>query len=207
MNDMGTELEMLREWTGWFCHKLPERSPRCGDDLFPVCFRCAGVQLGMAASYLGLLASRRWHGRFPSVRVVLGCAALMLPLMLDGLGNALQLWNSPGWVRGLTGLGVGLTVPWLLAPLAQPLEHAGDPAIQPSLENLRQIFRPALAGVAAMIFLDRGCGPMLFRVLAVVAAAGWLLFLGHFILALVRAYGNGFMRRLRPRFFSGKVKA
>jgi uncharacterized membrane protein len=205
MSVSGTELEMLREWTGWFCHKLPERSPHCGNDLFPVCFRCAGVQLGMAASYFGLFASGRWLGRFPSVRMVLGCAALMLPLMLDGLGNALHFWNSPGWVRGLTGLGVGLTLPWLLAPLAQSLEHAGDPAIKPSLENLRQMFWPLLAGVAAIVLLDRGCGPVWFHILATVAAAGWLLFFGHFILALVRAYGNFFTRRFRP--LSLKVKA
>ena len=207
MSVSGTELEILREWTGWFCHKLPERSPQCAGEFFPVCFRCAGVQLGMAASYLGLFISRGWHRRFPAVRVVMRCVALMLPLVIDGLGNALGLWSSPGWLRGLTGLGVGLSLPRLLAPLAQSLERATDPARKPSLEGIRQILWPAVAGTIAIVLLDRGCGLLLFRALAVAASAGWVLFLGHFILALVRAYGGFIRERLASFFFQSEVKA
>jgi|SRR5450759_4297390 uncharacterized membrane protein len=207
MNVSGTELEFLREWTGWFCHKLPERSPQCAGEVFPVCFRCAGVQLGLAASYLGLFASHGWHRRFPAVRVVMRCVALMLPLMIDGLGNTLHLWNSPGWLWGLTGLGVGLSLPWLLSPLAQSLDRATDPARKPSLNGLRQMLLPALAGASAIMLLDRECGPMLFRVLAAVAAAGWILFLGHFILALVRAYGRVITWRVWPLFSRSEAKA
>jgi uncharacterized membrane protein len=203
----GTELEILREWTGWFCHKLPERSPQCAGEVFPVCFRCAGVQLGLAASYLGVFASQGWRRRFPTVRVVMRCVALMLPLVIDGLANALHLWNSPGWLRGLTGLGVGLSLPWMLTPLAQSLDRATDPAREPSLKGLRQLLWPALAGATALVLLDRGCGPVLFRVLAAVAAAGWVWFLGHFILALVRAYGGILTRRLWPLFSRTEVKA
>ena len=32
----------------------------------------------------------------------------MLPLMVDGLGNALRAWDSPGWWRALTGLELAL---------------------------------------------------------------------------------------------------
>jgi hypothetical protein len=142
-----------------------------------------------------------------AVLVVMRCVALMLPLMIDGLGNALHLWNSPGWLRGLTGLGVGLSLPWLLSPLAQSLDRATDPARKLSLKGLRQMLWPALAGASAIMLLDRGCGPMLFRVLAAVAAAGWVLFLGHFILALVRAYGGVITQRLLPLFSRSEVKA
>jgi uncharacterized membrane protein len=207
MSGSGTELEILREWTAWFCHKLPDRSPQCAGEVFPVCFRCAGLQFGLAASYLGLWASHGWQRRFPAVRVVMQCVVLMLPLVMDGLGNALGLWNSPGWLRGLTGLGVGLSLPWLLAPLAQSLDRATDPARQPSLSGLQQLLWPALGGVSAIVLLDRGCGPVLFRILAVVASAGWLFFLGHFILALVRAYGGVVTRRLLPLFSRSEVEA
>jgi uncharacterized membrane protein len=207
MSGSGTELEFLRDWTGWFCHKLPERSPQCAGEVFPVCFRCAGVQLGLAASYFGLFVSHGWHRRFPAVRVVMRCVALMLPLVIDGLGNALQLWSSPGWLRGFTGLGVGLTLPWLLAPLAQSLDRATDSARRPSLNGLRQLLWPAFAGAGAIVLLDRGCGPLLFRVLAVVASAGWLFFLGHFILALVRAYGGFIVQRAWLSFHRSEVEA
>jgi uncharacterized membrane protein len=203
MSASGTELEFLREWSGWFCHKIPERSPHSGSDVFPVCFRCAGWQLGLAAAYLRMFFGGDWRGRFPAVRVVMQCVALMLPLVFDGLGNALHLWNSPGWLRGLTGLGVGLCLPWLLAPLA----HAPDSTRKSSLENLRQLFWPALAGIIAVVWLDRGCDLALFRVLAAVAASGWYFFLGHFILAGFRAYGGTFARRLLTICSRSEVKA
>lgn len=189
---MSADLEILRDWTGWFCHKLPERSPQCAGEIFPVCFRCAGMQLGIAASYLSLFLTRRWRGRFPAVRTVLISVAMMVPLVIDGLGCALNFWYSPGWVRSVTGLGVGLNLPWLLSPLAQPLE---SPA-KPSLENFRQMFWPAFIGVAAVLVLDLRPGPVTFRLLAFVASAGWCLFLGHFVLALVRAYGGGVRKRV-----------
>ena len=191
MSASGTELEFLREWSGWFCHKIPERSPHSGNDVFPVCFRCAGWQLGLAAAYLRLFFGGNWRGCFPTVRIVVQCVALMLLLTVDGFGNLLGLWNSPGWFRGMTGLGVGLSLPWLLTPLAQN----SVPMQKPSLENLRQFFWPALAGGIAVMWLNYGCGPILFRALAAIAAAGWFFFLGHFLLALVRAYGKSITNR------------
>lgn len=196
MHTPETLLDLLRDGTGWFCHKLPDRSPHSGADLFPVCFRCAGLQLGLALAYIRMFLAGAQGKRFPDVRTVLHCAGLMLPLVVDGLGNALHLWNSPGWWRGLTGLGVGLCLPWLLAPLAHPLEQATDRNQKPSLENLRQLFWPASAGIAALALLENGTGPWLFRSLALAASAGWLFFLGHFVLALVRAYGGALRRRL-----------
>lgn len=193
MSATGTELEWLRDGTGWFCHKLPGRSPQCAGEIFPVCFRCAGVQLGMAVSYVSLIFSRRWQGRFPSVKTAVQCALLMLPLVIDGIGNALGFWNSPGWFRGLTGLGVGLSLPWLLAPLAQPLEVAAARA--PSLKSLRQLILPALAGIVAVGLLGQNCPKIIFHALAWLGAAGWCLFLGHFVLALVRAYGGAIASR------------
>ncbi len=184
MNTPGTLLDFLHEWSGWFCHKLPERSPHSEFDMFPVCFRCAGWQLGLFASYVTIFAGGNWRGRFPSLRVSLMCVALMLPLVIDGIGNALHGWNSPGWFRGLTGLGVGLGIPWLLAPLA----HSTEPMGTASLENLRPLLWPAVFGSVAVLSLEFGAGPMVFRALAVAAAAGWFVFVGHFLFALFCSY-------------------
>jgi hypothetical protein len=41
----------------------------------------------------------------------------------------------------------------------------------------------------------------------VVASAGWVLFLGHFILALVRAYGGFITQRLLQLFPRNEVEA
>jgi uncharacterized membrane protein len=196
MNVTGTDLEFLREWTGWFCHQLPGRSPQCAGELFPVCFRCAGLQLGVALAYFGLFCSGGWRARFPGVRTVAGWATLMLPWQVDGCGNALGWWDSPGWWRGLTGLGVGLCLPWLLAPLARPLTSAADESnsapgdsTNPVCLRSPRFLWPALGGGAAIGVLAWGHSPVLFRLLAWAAAAAWFLLLGHYILALVRTYG------------------
>lgn len=196
MNATGNELDFLRAWTGWFCHKLADRSPHSGDDLFPVCFRCAGWQLGLAATYFRLLTGGEWRRRFPTVRVAMQCVALMLPLAIDGMGNALHLWNSPGWLRALTGLGVGISAPWLLAPLA----HSPGQTERPALENLRPLLRPALTGSIAVGLLVRECDPIVFRILAVTAAAGWLFSIGHFLLVWACAYGSAAARQARQIF-------
>jgi hypothetical protein len=126
----------------------------------------------------------------------------MLPLLVDGLGNTLHLWNSPGWLRGLTGLGVGLSVPWLLAPLAFDTEHAAAP----SLQNLRPLGWPALIGVLAVASLACDLGPIPFRVLAVAAAAGWFAFVFHFLYALVRSYGETLTRKITTFVFRFGVR-
>ncbi len=202
MDTQTTLLDFLREWSGWLCHKIPERSPQAGLDVFPVCFRCAGWQLGLLVSYGRMLAGGNWRGGFPSVRVSLSCVALMVPLVLDGLGNALHLWNSPGWFRGLTGLGVGLCVPWLLAPLA----YEADRAVKASLENLRPLFWPAVLGGVAVVSLDYGLGSVVFCILAIAATMGWFVFVGHFLFALVRSYGEPATRSLRQLFLRPEVR-
>jgi len=200
---MTTLLETLWEWTGWMCHQLPGRSPCDGLEVFPLCFRCAGLQLGLAAAYLSIHFSGAWREQFPSVRMVFWFALMMLPLMIDGAGNALHFWNSPGWWRGLTGLGVGLCLPWLLTPLART---EGSTMEAPPACKTRLIW-PALGGVAAMIWLSMGGGPVSFRALAALAAFGWILFLGHFILALVRVYGLSVLRNWCAGFFKREVNA
>ncbi len=245
------------------CHQLPERSPHDGAAVFPVCFRCAGLHLGLAASYLGLFFSNGWRARFPSVRLAFVFAAMMLPLMIDGAGNALYFWNSLGWWRGLTGLGVGLALPWLLTPLAHTEEsiqnpksespksernpksengkglstffqestsrsgqsrktfgirisdffrasvfglRISDPIAEVSRARPRHLFFPALGGAMAIALLNFNGRPILFCALAIMAAFGWFLFLGHFVLALVRVYGISIARPLCDGFFHAKIK-
>lgn len=198
-----TLLGTFQTWSGWMCHQLPDRSPHDDIGVFPVCFRCAGLHLGLAASYLSLHFSHFWHARFPSVRVAVILAAMMLPLMIDGAANALGWWSSPGWWRGLTGLGVGLALPWLLAPLARSRHESAELfSVRP-----RQLFFPAACGVMTVALLNSNCGPILFSVLAVTAAFGWHLFLGHFVLALVRACGISVARQLCAGIFPAKIKA
>lgn len=193
-------LDFLHQASGWHCHQLPARTPHCGTEPFPVCFRCAGWQFGLLAAYLGLAFEQKWKTSFPATRIALSCAALMLPLVIDGLGNTLRLWNSPDWLRAATGLFFGLSVPWLLAPLAHNRAHLAPV----SLKNLRSLLWPALAGMTAVGALLVGPPPAAFALLSTAATLGWLVFIGHFLFALVRSYRHGsfvWLARLgAPRF-------
>ncbi|MEO8426301.1 MAG: DUF2085 domain-containing protein [Verrucomicrobiota bacterium] len=182
MDALKAEFWLLLDWAGWMCHQLPERSPHCGAEVFPVCWRCAGLHLGLFCSWIHLLAARRLRSRFPSVRLAWFLSALMLPLMVDGLGNALRVWDSPGWWRALLGLGTGLGLPFLLAPLTQPLEPAEPTDRMPSLSRATDLTWPALAGLAAIACLGNSNSLSLFSLLALAAALGWSLFLAGFVL-------------------------
>src|SRR5215472_15652110 len=100
------------------CHQLPFRSPQWEGLVFPLCWRCAGLHLGIFSSYVSLLmrsSKPRRPGVFADVVVLI---ALLLPLAVDGLGNSLSLWSSPGWIRALTGLAAGVALPLFLNMLA-----------------------------------------------------------------------------------------
>src|SRR5262245_18148918 len=113
---------------GLLCHQIPERSPQFEGAVFPMCFRCAGLYFGVLASFGFLAVTGGFRRRLPELRYALWISMLTVPLMVDGFANMFHLWSTAGWVRALTGVGVGLVVPVLLVPLAQPSEPgAGDP--------------------------------------------------------------------------------
>jgi uncharacterized membrane protein len=202
MHALKTEFWLLQDWAGWMCHQLPERSPRCGAEFFPVCWRCAGLHLGLFGSWIYLVATGRVRSRFPSVRLAWLLGTLMLPLMVDGVGNALRAWDSPGWWRALTGLGTGLGLPFLLAPLTQPLELAGPIVLKASLSRPADLVWPTLAGLAAIACLGNTDSLWLFGALALAAAFGWSIFLIGFILGACRACGGAAWLRLVTQPFS-----
>lgn len=89
------------------CHRRPERS-FCwpGGRAFPVCARCTGELAGFL-----LAAATGWLVHPP----VWMLAALMLPMIADGLAQALTRYESTNARRFLTGLLFGYALPVLLA--------------------------------------------------------------------------------------------
>jgi uncharacterized membrane protein len=76
-------------------------------EFFPVCWRCAGLHLGLSVP--GFICGNPPFALAVSFGAVgLAAQRFMLPLMVDGLGNALRAWDSPGWWRALTGLELAL---------------------------------------------------------------------------------------------------
>ena len=91
---------------GLLCHQLPDRSPQFQGAVFPQCFRCAGLYLGLLSSFVVLAVNGGWQRRLPVLRCTLWISLLTVPLMIDGWANMIRLWSTAGWVRALTGVGV-----------------------------------------------------------------------------------------------------
>jgi uncharacterized membrane protein len=172
---------------GWLCHQLPERSPHLGEQVFPLCYRCAGLHLGLLAAFLYLTLSGGWRRRFPERTVALGLCGLLVPLMVDGGGNLLGLWSTPGWLRSATGLSAGVALPLLLVPLASP-GGEGERRQRASAPHCRTVLWPVALGLGLLGLLLGSGLPFVFETLAFGALAGTLLFVSCFLLAVARHF-------------------
>jgi uncharacterized membrane protein len=166
-----------------FCHQLPDRSPQFDGTIFPLCFRCAGLYLSLAVTFGWLAVTGGFRRRLPELRYALGISMLTVPLMVDGLANAIGLWSSPGLVRALTGAGVGLVLPLLLVPLAQCQAPAPAPVLQATLKTPLRILPPAVISVALLWLLAHPMQSWIFHWLAAAASAAPLVFWSTLVLA------------------------
>ncbi len=193
----------LSDLFGLFCHQWPDRSPQLDGAVFPLCYRCAGLYLGILASYLYLAWSGGWRRRLPQLKVVIGSSALIVPFLIDGWGNTLGLWSAPGSVRSLTGLAAGVVLPLLLIPLARPLDGRAA-APKATLPRLAALIWPLALSLFFITMVLEPVAVAAFDAAALAASAGLLLFLSNMVQAArtalggVRRRGNGACRA-RPQ--------
>jgi uncharacterized membrane protein len=169
---------------GWLCHQLPERSPHFGEYVFPFCARCAGIQLGLLASYFWLLLSGGLSRRLPPLVTGLAVAFFCAPMLIDGWGNALGAWSSPDLARALGGLCCGVMLPVFAVPLAQKSSDAAG--LKTTLNSPEPILVPLLFGIALLVPVLRPFSLPLFEALGVAA--------GIAPLALALNLGVAFLR-------------
>jgi uncharacterized membrane protein len=163
-----------------FCHQSSLRSPELGGVAFPLCWRCAGMHLGLVSAYFYLWVSGGFPRRFPEIRYVAVLA--LLPFGLDGFGNAFRFWSSPPGVRAATGLVAGVVLPLILVPLRRPLEPSRfDP---PTISHVSSLLWPIALGGGGLVLLTFPASPLTFQVLALAVTLGALLFLIHVCQAL-----------------------
>ena len=91
----------------YFCHQIPERSFHYKNKQFPVCSRCTGVIIG-ATIYLIMFLIFNIPYTF---QYLLISFIIMVPLIIDGGTQYLQLRVSNNLLRFFTGLffGIGLS--------------------------------------------------------------------------------------------------
>jgi len=152
---------------GLVCHQIPGRSPQLLEDIFPLCYRCAGLYGGILCSYLFLWLNGGLRRSFPARKYALLVTIPVVFFLTDAWGNGLAMWNSAGWLRALTGLGAGVVMPILLLPLAGDFAEG-----HPSLRHPAALIWPVLAGAGFVWLLDRPHGVMVFEGMAMICAAG-----------------------------------
>lgn len=189
----GWDMIGIHDFYGWFCHQLPQRSPHPGGQPFPLCYRCAGIHLGFFVSFLYLALSGGWRRRLPDMRPLISLGVMLAPLTVDGWGNLLGVWNTPGWLRALTGLAAGVALPLLVLPFARR-PGAGEPS-RASLPDGRSVLGPVTSGGALLFLLMRSDQPMVAQALAFGALVGTLLFVSSLLRAVVWNVGVPLARK------------
>ena len=101
------QIRFIYKWLPIFCgcHQRPERSFFVKGYQMPVCARCEGELIGILISLITI-----WFIR-PTFPVL---AILTVPMVLDGLIQALTKYESTNWRRLVTGIlfgfGAGMLV-------------------------------------------------------------------------------------------------
>ncbi len=107
------QIRFIYKWLPIFCgcHQRPERSFFVRGYQMPVCARCEGELIGILAALIAI-----WF-----VRPVWWLMALiMVPMIVDGLIQALTEYESNNWRRLITGMlfGFGITMLFFIATIA-----------------------------------------------------------------------------------------
>lgn len=133
------------------CHQLEERSLHASGETLSVCARDTGIYIGIFSSLIYLhLTKRKKSLTIPSVKTSLFLLLFLVPLMIDGLGSYLHLFESSNIRRLLTGICFGLVLPYFLYPLlsVRCLEETSEAVIMKSKDLYWPIFISIILGVA-----------------------------------------------------------
>jgi uncharacterized membrane protein len=148
------------------CHQLPERSYFLDGVQMPLCARCIGIHLGFVLSVIYLSTGpRRFSSALPRVWQLAMLGAVMSVFLGDSLLSYSGLSVSDNLRRTLSGLALGVPLPFLLVPLLNYV-------LYPGLNTRPVLDKPAgflwLAGLYVMgagaILLSSDFGPLFWGV-------------------------------------------
>ena len=93
------------------CHQLPERSFVTAGLQWPVCARCTGIYVGVAAGFAAWLILRRVTSRRPDGRAWLTVLAVVAaPTAVSWGSGVLGIWDGNNSIRFALAAPLGLTV-------------------------------------------------------------------------------------------------
>ncbi|WP_413307338.1 DUF2085 domain-containing protein [Bacillus sp. 1P10SD] len=153
---------MLHELLDFFgraiCHQLEDRSLQISGETLSVCARDTGIYIGIFSSLTYLhLTKRKKKITIPTIKVSFFLLLLMVPMMIDGLGSYLHLFESDNIKRMVTGTSFGFVLPYFLYPLlsSRSLENDSEPVVKGS----RDLIVPLVLSVFISIVVYWGLVP------------------------------------------------
>ena len=168
------------------CHQLPDRSLTAGGVFLPVCARDTGIYAGIFTSFAYLAATRRLNAqRPPGLGTATAMAAMMAPMMFDGILSYTGLIETNNTIRLFTGLFFGLPIPILLVPAAH--FDADGQNIRQVLKQWTDLIVVYGAGILACILLLHGLVPYIAA--GFIYIAGFLCLITRIIYTLARRSG------------------
>lgn len=107
-------MKVLHDIFSILCHQYADRSAHYYNEIFPVCYRCAGLYFGFFSSFLFILIKGRNSYFSITKKTGIFLALFVLPWFIDGICNFFSLWSTSGALRSVSGMLCGIPLPLLL---------------------------------------------------------------------------------------------
>jgi uncharacterized membrane protein len=168
------------------CHQLSDRSYFFEGIQMPLCARCIGIHFGfvLAVSLL-LLGPKRYASKLPSTRQLAVLAAVMSFFLIDAGLSYSGISTSDNLRRTLSGLALGVPLPFVLVPLLNMLSRPARSSVGVFDKTSDWLALPALYGIGlvAIVFAD-DFGPLFYAV-SIIGVLGVFLFFSAMLSTIV----------------------
>lgn len=163
---MGPFEDILMFLGSTVCHQLEERSYFFDGVQMPLCARCIGIHFGfvLTLAYL-LLGPKRLASRLPGTRQLVVLASIMAFFLIDAGLSYSGISPSDNLRRTLSGLALGVPLPFLLVPMLNLLSGRPDSSKGVFDTPTDWLPLPAIFGAAlAAILMAEGVGAIFYPV-------------------------------------------
>jgi uncharacterized membrane protein len=168
------------------CHQLNERSLQISGEVLSVCARDTGIYIGIFSTLLYLhLFKRKANNTIPSIRVSFLLLLFLVPLLIDGFGSYMHLFESTNTRRLVTGISFGFALPYFLYPLLsnRSLEKTCIPVIKHSNDIVIPILLCCLFG--GLVYWG-GLSYYLVDGMIIFSIIVWFSLLSSFLFSFIR---------------------
>ncbi|MFY9605394.1 MAG: DUF2085 domain-containing protein [Thermoplasmata archaeon] len=183
------------------CHQIPERSYSFQGFQMPLCARCIGIHFGFIISSMFFLASsKRFSLGLPGKKQMIALGVIMSFVLIDAGLSYSGLDTSNNLSRTLSGLALGVPLPFILYPLLNTVLFRGGKRSNVLGKPLDWACLAGLYGLGALIILSAESFGPLFYAVSAVGVIGVFVFFTALFSVLV-----GLMLEQRPLSSSTKI--